>query len=146
MTGWVLIDHRAPLEREPDEDSGFAYYPKEAVGSEAQLREALAHFRRLEPALIILVSPSKESLEIGLGPELSGLQWASAGDWRSNRVVRAVNPHPVTDQGMEIEDGGGGRGVEARHLLPTDEVTEAVIEFYRTGRLSDSLQWEKRWG
>jgi hypothetical protein len=140
MSEWVLIDHRKPLEREPDEYSGFAYYPKEAVESEAQLRAALAHFRQLEPALLVLVSPSKESLEIGLGPDFSGLRWKKPPSrWNSKH---AVNPHPVTGQGLEIEDGGGGSGIEADHLFPTDEVIEAVVQFYRTGRRPDSLQWE----
>jgi hypothetical protein len=156
MGRWLLIDYRDPI-TDVEYLSWFdlppgalppdlQVVPPEAehreteIMSEAQLREALDRYRhRPPPSLFSLVSPAGRSLGIGLGPELSGLEWrVPRPDWH---VEIAVNPHPVAEEAHEFCDGGGGRGFEPDELLPTDQVIEAVVGYYRNQRRPESLQW-----
>jgi hypothetical protein len=155
MGGWLLIDYRYRMSEEEyllglDLPPGVLppglQVPPEAelreteITSEAQLREALAHYRREHPSpLLSLVSPSQQSLSIGLGPELSGLEWREPSpDWHSEV---AINPHPVAEKAHLFCDGGGGSVFQPDELLPTDQVIEAVVSYYRDQRRPESLQW-----
>jgi hypothetical protein len=60
-------------------------------------------------------------------------------DWHAEI---ATNPHPVAEEeAHEFCDGGGGRGRAPDELLPTEQVIEAVVSFYREQRRPESLQW-----
>jgi hypothetical protein len=142
MAKWVLIDYGTPLEPAEDDDSPHDYYAKAALESEGQLRAELARYRREgRPTFLSLVSPTKESLSIGLGPELSGLEWRERPPGGAGKI--ALNPRPLTDEEHGFDDGNGGLVFEPEHLFPTDEVIDAVLQFYRSGRLPDSLRWER---
>jgi hypothetical protein len=45
------------------------------------------------------------------------------------------------EEGQDFCDGGGGAGFKSDELLPTDQVIEAVVSFYRDQRRPESLQW-----
>jgi hypothetical protein len=141
MEQWWLIDYSSRQARPEEADSPYDYYDETAIKSAGQLRAELDRLRRGRRALLRLVSPTKESLSIGLGPELSGLWWQEGHPGGASKI--AMNPRPLTDEEHGFDDGNGGFVFEPEHLLPTDEVIEAVVEFYRSGRLPDSLRWEK---
>jgi hypothetical protein len=137
---WLLIDYGTPLERAPDDHSPYDYFATSAIQSEGQLQEELARLRQAPPAMVSLVSPSKESVEIGLGPELSGLRWEGPDPRSWCKLALALEVVAEEEQGFA--DGGGGFVFEPRHLFPTDEVIEAAMHFYRTGRPPGWLEWE----
>jgi hypothetical protein len=140
MAEWRLIDYGTRLPR-PDGVAGpYDEYAETALESEGQLRAELERLRRAgRPPLVSLVSPSGEVLEIGLGPELSGLYWRGPGPlgWHS----LAVSPRLLADEEQGFADGDGGFVFEPEQLFPTDEVIEAVLHFYRHGEPPDTLQW-----
>jgi hypothetical protein len=141
MADWFLIDYGTPLERAEDDERPSDSFAKTVIESEEQLRAELARLRRGRPALLSLFRPSRPWLSIGLGPELSGLHWQ--GGRPGGGFKYAVNPRPLTDEHHRFEDGDDGAGFPPWGLFPTDVVVEAVLEFYRTGRLSDALHWEE---
>jgi hypothetical protein len=144
MEQWWLIDYGRPLERPEDDDSPYDYYAEMAIESAGQLQAELARLRREgRPTFLSLVSPSKESLSIGLGPKLSGLLRREGHPGGADKI--ALNPRPLTDEPHGFADGNGGFVFEPEYLFPTDEVIEAALQFYRSGRLPDSLQWERWW-
>jgi hypothetical protein len=140
MAEWLLTDYGTPLPRPEGVAGPYDEYAETAVQSEGQLRAELARLRRAgRPTLLSLASPSGAALEIGLGPELSGLYWRGPGPlgWHS----LAVSPRLLADEAQGFADGDGGFVFEAEQLFATDEVIEAVVYFYRHGEPPDTLQW-----
>jgi hypothetical protein len=139
MGDWLLIDYMLPVDWDACDPSCGADFPTVRVESEGQLREELSRFRRRQPSLLSLVSPSGDYLDIGLGPVFSGLYWVqTSAPWG---LKIAVNPHPAAPEPVIVLDGGGGRTFDPERLLPTDEVIEAAVRFYRDGRVPDTVQW-----
>jgi hypothetical protein len=139
MEQWWLIDYSTRVGW-PEDDSPYDNFAETAIESEGQLRAELARLRRSPPALVSLVSPSQAALSIGLGPELSGLRWRERPPGEGSKV--ALNLRPLTKEDHMFEDCGGGTGFSPEHLLRTDEVIEAAVEFYRTGgRCPESVRW-----
>jgi hypothetical protein len=132
MEQWWLIDYSTRQARPEDDDGPYESFAKAAIESEGQLRAELARLRQGGPALVSLVGPS-QALSIGLGLELSGLRWRERSPGRGSKV--ALNLRPLTDKDHTFEDCGGGTGFSPEHLLPTEAVVEAAVEFYRSGGL-----------
>jgi hypothetical protein len=139
MEQWRLIDYGTWLAPAEGDYSSYGDYATVALRSEGQLRAELARLRRGRPALVSLVSPSQASLGIGLGRELSGSRWRRTTPELESKV--ALNLRPLTDKIHGFEDGGGGTGFCPEHLLPTDAVIAAAVDFYRSGGLCPGWVW-----
>jgi hypothetical protein len=143
MAKWRLTDLGTTLPRPEGVVGPYDEYATTAIESEGQLLEELARLRRAgRPTFLSLASPSDEALEIGLGPELSGLCWVFLGPWARYEHKLALTPEVVADEEQVFADGGGGFVFEPRHLFPTDEAVEAAVYFYRTGQPPGWLEWE----
>jgi hypothetical protein len=139
MSEWRLTNFSRALGWEPDESGTLPGHETVAVESEGALREELARLRRGSPALLYLWGSPAGSLSIGLGPELSALCWREPSPGLGSR--RAFIPRPLTDQTLVCWDSGGGADFLPQYQLPTDEVIEAVVSYYRHQELPDTIQW-----
>lgn len=121
----------------------YASWPTTRITSEAQLRELLERYRfRHPPSELCLGGPIDEALYIGIGPDLSGLRWVKQS-WDRNYKI-AINRHPLVESFREFCDQGdiGGTTFDPEHLLPTERVIEAAVQFFRTQHRPDSVEWE----
>jgi hypothetical protein len=141
MARWLLTDFGTPLERPEGVVGPYDEYAETAIQSEDQLLAELERLRRAgRPTFLSLAGPPEEALKIGLGPELSGLYWAFPDPRKRNKL--ALAPKVLAEEEQGFADGNGGFVFEPRHLIPTGEAIEAVVQFYRTGRPPDGLEWE----
>ncbi len=106
-----------------------------------KLRQYLHEFHQhaqQKPVIVTLNAPDKSCLAIGLGRDLSVLNYIAPGGWPALHVV-----------GDEANDGvidymcfGQFSQIPARNTIPIDRAIEAAVEFFNSGKLAEALQWE----
>jgi hypothetical protein len=136
MNGWTLIDCLPMVADEED-------LPRIAVQSEGHLREELDRYRQRQPPSIIeLVSPEGETLYMGIGSALSGIQWMKEAQNPLKKQLRmAVADHPYSAEGMEFRYQGSASGFRSKYLLPVEKTIDAAVHYFKTQKLPDWLQW-----
>ena len=89
MKPWELVDFMSPLS--DDEEPA-----RTIIGSEEQLREELGRLRGRKPAMVALMSPQGERLDLGIGGAWSGVQWTKPPYSKNLRMAVATGLRPAT--------------------------------------------------
>jgi hypothetical protein len=132
MTEWQLIDFAAPLE--DDEES-----PRMAIHSEEQLREELRRCQGRRPAMIALMNPAGERLDIGIGGPWAGMQWTKPPHARTLKLALATGAR--SPAAIDFACEGASSGFRPEHLLPAGEAIEAAVHYFAHHRLPEWITW-----
>jgi hypothetical protein len=113
----------------------------EDVADAGMLRQRLLELHeqaKAAPLFAVLNAAGGSSLAIGLGRELSVLSYTAPGGWPAKHV-----------HGDEANNGligydyfGHFSEMPARYAIPVLEALDAVLEFFSSSCLTETLQWE----
>ncbi len=88
--------------------------------------------------MVTLNAPDGSCLVIGLGRELSVLNYIAPGGWPAQHVV-----------GDEANEGlidymcfGQFSEMPARYAVPLEDAIDAAVEYFSSGKLTEKLQWQ----
>jgi len=101
------------------------------------LDEVATDYDETNPVLVQVRSPTGEVLMIGIGCQLSVLDYIPAGGWPAQHSVG-----DPTEDTIPYRMGSYDSVMPKAYAIPHKLAREAVEYFYRTGRLSDSVIWE----
>jgi hypothetical protein len=137
MSRWYLVDGRAPLEEDQE-------HPRIVVSSEEQLRQELRRLGGLKPAMIGLLSPDGDHLDLALGGPYAGMWWwpsEPGGKHAGSRI--AISRTPSSPTTLEFIAEGEATPFEPEELFPVEDVIEAAAFFFREQRLPEWLTWRQ---
>ncbi len=131
---WMLVDTLQPEFLRPDTASFL-------IHSADELEAALHDFAHRMPRQIVMQNDAGQSVFISIGGRLAGIHCylsrdASVGFFACPQTPSASGSLFFTGEGQPTE-------VEPTHLLPVEQAIALVVEFYRTGELSSSVDWEE---
>jgi len=110
------------------------------ISSEEQLQTVLQSFQQHEPGFIDLVSPSADTLSLGVGGPLACAMFIGAsGD---PPYLWALGSSPE-DTDIEFARGGTPTPVPLNRCLPFANVVEIAAAFFRDGKLPDNIDWDE---
>lgn len=92
-----------------------------------------------EPVLAEIEGPTGDSLAIGLGRELSVLNFISAS--REPPYFTSVGSQAPTGEVAVFRFGDEWTEIPAEHLIPVDVAREAAYLFFETLSRPDSVEW-----
>jgi hypothetical protein len=87
----------------------------------------------------VLNAPDGATLAVGLGRDLSVLSYTAPGGWPSKHIVNQQAPD---DELVAYGFLGHFSEMPARYTASVSAAIDAAVEFFKSGRLSDELQWE----
>lgn len=133
MTEWYLVDFMSPL----GDDEGEA--PRTEIRTEAQLRAELTRFRGRRPAMVALIGPEGERLDIGIGGPWAGVQWTKPP--YSTHLKMAVATGARAPSGVDFACEGSSGGFRPEHLLPAEQAIEIAAHFFARRGLPEWVGW-----
>jgi hypothetical protein len=110
------------------------------VGSAEVLLDKLTELSHDEPRKLVLTSPEREVLVIGIGGPFAGIQWTKPPYSHNLRFALACPAN-----GPELVDFSCGDELLEfckRHLLPAQEAIKVILFFFVNKTLPDWLAWE----
>ncbi len=137
MIPWKLVDGRTPLDEDED-------HPWTLIESGEPLRLELSRLASLKPAMIGLISPSGDFLDLSLGGPYAALRWIPSPTERNRIGDRvAMAEQTCAPDSIEFIAEGIPTPSPPEELFPVDEVIEAALYFYREHRLPEWLTWRQ---
>ncbi len=137
MIPWKLVDGRAPLDEDED-------HPRTLIESEEQLRLELSRLASLKPAMIGLICPCGDFLDLSLGGPYAALRKVPAPTQRGRHGdCVAMAGQICTPDSAEFIAEGIPTPSPPEELYPVDEVIEAALYFYREHRLPEWITWRQ---
>ena len=107
-----------------------------------QLREALlaAHEKAAHQSIIALLNaPDGSCLAVGLGSHRSVLNHLAPGGWPSRHAV----DNTAGEGFVEYTLAGQLSEIQLRGTIPVEDAMDACLEFMRTGKITEALEWEE---
>lgn len=111
------------------------------VTNSAQLRQRLRELHdlaRQKPVIATLNAPDGSCLTIGLGRDLSALNYIAAGGWPAQHVV-----------GNEAAEGfvdymcfGSYSEIPAKYAVSIATAIDAAVDYFTSGKPTEKLRWE----
>ena len=136
MGVWRLVDGRDPVDH-PDD------FPVKTIASEAELRTELDRLGRLDPGIVILQSPSGQSLQVGIGGSFVGLRWYQNPE-TSEQSRDLLADEVCCSERVDFRAEGDSIAFWPEHLMPLDEGIDIAVYFYHHLRLPEWVAW-KEW-
>jgi hypothetical protein len=106
-----------------------------------QLRQHLLllhEHARERPEIVTLNAPDGSCLAIGLGRNLSVMNYIAPGGWPARHVVG----HQETDGLLQYRCFGQHSEIPSRNAVPIDNAIDAAVELFSSGQLTEHLRWE----
>ncbi len=91
------------------------------------------------PLIVVVVSPSGKNISLGLGRELTVVEFQASADPPYYASVRDEAARGLTT----FEYDGEETEIEQRHLVPIDAARRAVTEFVKSNARPVGLRWEE---
>jgi hypothetical protein len=110
------------------------------VSDEQDIRRTLHMLQQQDPSFVDLISPTGESLTIGVGPSLGCVMFTSAsGDPPYLCAVADSNGQAGE---IEFDAGGTPTPVPLYRCLPFETVIEIVVYYFLNGKLPMNIKWD----
>ena len=114
---------------------------EETLTSSAQVRARLLELSRESesaPTIVQLISPRKATLSIGLGYEMSVLNFVPTNGWPActsvgDESAEGLLQYRVWDEVTELQ---------AKHGVTLPDAVDAAVYYFNTEELSPSITWQ----
>ena len=137
---WIFIHLREPAflhGRETIPEGHFAEFPTSET-----LEEMIWEYAMHEvPAFAVLQSPDSGLLRMALGPVYSGLSWLYKPGFSNERML--LGDCAYTSTSIDFSWEGHGTTIQACNLVPTDQVVEIGLHFFKSCHVPEWTKWSK---
>jgi hypothetical protein len=132
MSGFKLVDYSKGKRPKTEE------FP---ISSEQDIQRILKRFRHQDPKFVALISPTGDSLTIGVAHRLGCVMYTGAsGD---PPYLWALGNSDDREVCIEFDAGGTLTPVPLFRCLPFDSVVEIVVSYFLNGELPQSVEWDE---